>query len=66
MGRKNRLQRNSKLSEREYLATLVSRVIQNASTETTYAYHKTKVGDAWNIKNRKNLDKLRWAQGTNF
>lgn len=31
------------LSEREYLATLVSRVMQNASTETAHAYHKTKM-----------------------
>lgn len=32
--------------EREYLATLISRSMQNAGTETTYGYHETKVGDA--------------------
>ena len=31
--------------EREYLATLVSKVMQNPSTETAHAYHKTKMGN---------------------
>lgn len=32
--------------EKEHLATLISRNIQNVGTETTQGYHETKVGDA--------------------
>lgn len=41
---------------RKHLCTLISRIVQNAGTETTYGHHKTKVDDAWDIKNKKIVD----------
>lgn len=54
---------------RKHLCTLISRIVQNAGTETTYGHHKTKVDDAWDIKNKKNCRQLwicTWAQGANI